>query len=139
MTNNDFFIGAGTTDAATSPIKLRKRTESLRSAGSLCTESCKPGDLVLVMWDNAFQNFKILQDSTSMYFLNADCNEALGLRVVDGVPSKLYCYGEVVDKEFCHARKVGSVLSALRLAISKGNLLHAMLVCATNLNEAVVF
>ncbi|XP_063918361.1 RB1-inducible coiled-coil protein 1 isoform X3 [Zophobas morio] len=98
--------GASTTDAATSPVKLRKRSEvSSPKAGKLNIESCKTGDMVLVVWDLAHQNFKILQESSSLYFLNADCLESLGLKVVDGQPNKLYCYAEVVEKEYCHARK----------------------------------
>ncbi|XP_008194414.1 RB1-inducible coiled-coil protein 1 isoform X2 [Tribolium castaneum] len=97
---------AATADAATSPVKTRKRSEtSSPKAGKLNIDSCKAGDLVLVVWDIQHQNFKILQESSSLYFLNADCLESLGLKVVDGQPNKLYCYAEVVEKEYCHARK----------------------------------
>jgi RB1-inducible coiled-coil protein 1 len=99
--------GAATSDAATSPLKSRKRSEmSWSRPGKLNIDSCKAGDLVLVVWDMTHQNFKILQESGSLYFLNADCLESLGLKVADGQPNKLYCYAEVVEKEYCHARKV---------------------------------
>jgi RB1-inducible coiled-coil protein 1 len=98
--------GAATSDAATSPLKSRKRSEmSWSRPGKLNIDSCKAGDLVLVVWDMTHQNFKILQESGSLYFLNADCLESLGLKVADGQPNKLYCYAEVVEKEYCHARK----------------------------------
>lgn len=101
------FLGAATADAATSPVKMRKRSEiSSPRTGKLNIDSCKPGDLVLVVWDLAHQNFKILQESSCLYFLNAECLDSLGLKIVDGQPNKLYCYAEVVDKEYCHARKV---------------------------------
>lgn len=104
---NVFLGAAATADAATSPVKTRKRSEiSSTKTGKLNIDSCKPGDLVLVVWDVQHQNFKILQDTNSLYFLNADSHESLGLKVVEGQPNKLYCYGEVVEKEYCHARKV---------------------------------
>ncbi|KAJ8968707.1 hypothetical protein NQ314_002162 [Rhamnusium bicolor] len=99
----------GKIDASTSPIKHRenmaKSEITVSRSGKLNIESCKAGDQVLVLWDVTHESFKILQENKHMYFLHSDYLEALGLEVTDGKPNKNYCTGEVIDKEYCHARK----------------------------------
>jgi RB1-inducible coiled-coil protein 1 len=71
--------------------------------------SCNTGDIVLVLWDEEMNNYVILQDSSTLYFLHSDCVEALGLSTsasTDEVPRKMYCLAQVVKKEYCFARKV---------------------------------
>lgn len=79
---------------------------SLSKTGKVNIESCKAGDLVVVLWDPNHESFQILQENKHMYFLHSDYLEVLGLEVVDGKPNKFYCTGVVIDKEYCHARKV---------------------------------
>lgn len=106
------FVGR---DATTSPIRQREamsRSEvSPARAGRVNVDSCKVGDLVVVLWDPSHESFKILQETRHMYFLHSDYLDVLGLEVADGKPNKLYCTGEVVDKEYCHARKVSTDIS----------------------------
>lgn len=101
----------GKCDAATSPTRFREKLTTsqtnLIQAGKISIASCNPGDPVLVVWDNVYQNFIILQESSILHFLNSDCLESLGLKPpTDGSQRKLYSTAEVVDKEYCHARKV---------------------------------
>ncbi|KAJ8977506.1 hypothetical protein NQ317_017124 [Molorchus minor] len=100
----------GKADATTSPVKQRNlmsRSEVFPSkSGKLYIDSCKAGDQVLVLWDATHENFKVLQEGAKyMYFLHSESLGVLGLQVQDGKPNKIYCTGEVIDKEFCHARK----------------------------------
>jgi RB1-inducible coiled-coil protein 1 len=64
---------------------------------------------VLVLWDEELNNYVILQDSSTLYFLHSDCVEGLGLSTsasTDEAPRKMYCLAQVVKKEYCFARKV---------------------------------
>lgn len=101
---------SGRVDAATSPIrnkeKLTKSQTTLIKSGHLSIETCRVGDSVLVIWNPTYENYTILQQSSSLYFLHADCLEPLGLKRVNNEERKMYCTGEVYDKEYCHARKV---------------------------------
>ncbi|XP_018567229.1 RB1-inducible coiled-coil protein 1 isoform X2 [Anoplophora glabripennis] len=96
-------------DATTSPIKqkeiMSRSDVSLAKAGKVNIESCKAGDLVLVLWDPGHESFQVLQENKHMYFLHSDYLEVLGLEVSDGKPNKFHCTGVVIDKEYCHARK----------------------------------
>lgn len=101
----------GKCDAATSPTRVREKLTtsqtSLLQAGKINIASCNVGDPVLVVWDNVYQNFVILQESSTLHFLNSDCLDLLGLKPAsDGSHRKLYSTAEVTDKEYCHARKV---------------------------------
>lgn len=69
-------------------------------------DQCKIGDHVLVIWDHEHQNFRIIQENKYKYFLHALCLESLGLEVNGGKPNKTYIVGEVIDKDYCYARKV---------------------------------
>lgn len=98
-------------DAATSPVKhkgLTKNQSSLMKPSSVSINSCKLGDLVLVVWNQQHENYTLLQESKYMFFLHSECLEPLGLKPATPEQRKLYCIGEVVDKEYCHARKVGN-------------------------------
>lgn len=71
------------------------------------TTSCNRGDVVLVLWDDEHMNYILLQQSTTFYFLNSESLEALDLKFgIDGSPKRTHAFAEVVDKEYCHARKV---------------------------------
>ena len=87
--------------------KLTKSTVGLVKQGRISISSCNPGDSVLILWDPQHRNYIIFQESTTFYFLNADCIDMLDLRVgADGIPKRMHVVAEVVDKEYCHARKV---------------------------------
>lgn len=106
-----FLVVEGKCDAATSPTRIREKLTTsqtnLIQSGKLSISSCNIGDPVLVVWENTYQNYVILQESSILYFLNSDCLDILGLRPPsDGSHRKLYATAEVTDKEYCHARKV---------------------------------
>lgn len=100
----------GKVDVGTSPKKhgdtLTKSQTSLVKYGKLSIDSCNKGDYVLVIWDKSHQNYIILQESACQYFLHSDCLELLGLKLLGGGEQKMYCTGEVYQREFCKARKV---------------------------------
>lgn len=113
-------------DAATSPEpsprkcrvskeKLSESTNSLIQQGKISIATCNEGDIVLVIWDDNFGTYTILQESSSYtYFLHLDSLCALGLRdnlrghknkILYTHPRKQYVVGEVVNKEYCQAKK----------------------------------
>ncbi|GLG97015.1 Uncharacterized protein GBIM_03857 [Gryllus bimaculatus] len=110
---------SGSRDAATSPDpasrnlhedrlrdKLSQSTTTLIQQGKISIMSCNIGDAVLVVWDEEHQNYTILQESSTLYFLHTDCLDSLGLKIQSGdSPRRLYSTGEVIEKEYCHAKK----------------------------------
>ncbi|XP_072402255.1 uncharacterized protein Atg17 isoform X2 [Diabrotica undecimpunctata] len=93
-------------DVTTSPIKQKesKRSEPTPK-GMLSVESCKSGDRVIVGWDKEHENFRVVQEKQHLYFVHSDYLEGLGLEVNEGQPNKHFCIAEVLDKEYCYARK----------------------------------
>ncbi|KAK0161341.1 hypothetical protein PV327_009821 [Microctonus hyperodae] len=86
--------------------KLMKSTTSLFQHLSFCLHTCNPGDMVIVLWDTVHSNYIIMQESRTMYFLHSECIDTLELRPgIDGMPKKTYVFGEVIDKQYCHAKK----------------------------------
>ncbi|CAG9854738.1 unnamed protein product [Phyllotreta striolata] len=95
----------GKVDAAGSSPKQKDSSKGDCSKGKISIDSCKPGDLVLVMWDEQHENFKILQENKHMFFLHSEYMAGLGLEITTGRPNRMFCLGEVLDKEYCYARK----------------------------------
>ncbi|CAG5085344.1 Similar to RB1CC1: RB1-inducible coiled-coil protein 1 (Homo sapiens) [Cotesia congregata] len=86
--------------------KLIKSTNSLLSQFSISLHTCNTGDCVVVLWDSVHTSYIVLQESTTMYFLHSDCVDLLGLKTgSDGIPKQIYVIGEVIDKQYCHAKK----------------------------------
>ncbi|XP_044588148.1 RB1-inducible coiled-coil protein 1-like [Cotesia glomerata] len=86
--------------------KLIKSTNSLLSQFSISLHTCNTGDCVVVLWDSVHTSYIVLQESTTMYFLHSDCVDLLGLKTgSDGIPKQIYVFGEVIDKQYCHAKK----------------------------------
>ncbi|XP_074099585.1 autophagy-related 17 [Cotesia typhae] len=89
--------------------RLIKSTNSLLSQFSISLHSCNTGDCVVVLWDSVHTSYIVLQESTTMYFLHSDCVDLLGLKTgSDGIPKQIYVIGEVIDKQYCHAKKKGN-------------------------------
>lgn len=66
--------------------------------------TCNPGDTVLVVWDTVHCNYAIYQESPTLYFLHSDCVDALNMGMNQN--SRKCVLAEVIDKEYCHAKKV---------------------------------
>ncbi|KAK4880673.1 hypothetical protein RN001_008819 [Aquatica leii] len=105
-------ICEGKVNAATSPIKpiskLTKSEVSLVKSSKLSIDSCHAGDLVLILWDPSYKNYRIIQESSHLYFLHSDCLETLDLNIKSREDRKPYYTGEVIEKDYCHAKKVGN-------------------------------
>ncbi|KZC12971.1 RB1-inducible coiled-coil protein 1, partial [Dufourea novaeangliae] len=89
-------------------ICLSRRLEMLENDNKKLNAEvhCNPGDIVLVFWDPTHGNYTVYQESTTLYFLNSDCVAALDLALnPEGPPLSIQTIAEVVDKEYCHARK----------------------------------
>lgn len=94
------------------------RTKSSSNSGSgsshklIVFESCAKGDMVFVVWSMRHQQFMVVQDSASLYFVHADSLPALNLRLPPAsadehqIPMPYYAIGKVIEKEYCQARKV---------------------------------
>lgn len=90
--------------------KMKKTAAKLVQQNRITVKTCNPGDIVLVFWDPTHGNYTLYQESLTLYFLNSDSVAALDLGPnPDGTPKSILTIAEVVDKEYCHARKVGSV------------------------------
>lgn len=110
-------------DAATSPEPSRRSSSSkpclhsqfrkkmeesitkMVQLGIITITSCNPGDVVLVFWDTAHGNYAIYQESQTLYFLHSDCVDALYVGL-NSNGSRKCILAVVIDKEYCHARKV---------------------------------
>lgn len=69
----------------------------------------KAGDTLVIVWDEDYQNFRVVQTGPVIYFLSLECIPLLGLAILGGNPkrpNKLYCLAEYVHREFLYARKV---------------------------------
>lgn len=87
--------------------KMKKIAAKLVQQGRITVNNCGRGDIVLVFWDPTHGNYTIYQESATLYFLSSDCIAAFDLSLnPDGTPKSIPIIAEVVDKEFCHARKV---------------------------------
>ncbi|XP_014479300.1 PREDICTED: RB1-inducible coiled-coil protein 1 isoform X2 [Dinoponera quadriceps] len=109
-------------DAATSPepsrrssskscfhsSQMRKKIEEgmakIAQLGVVTVTSCNPGDVVLVFWDPAHGNYAVYQESSTLYFLHSDYVDTLDVRM-NSNGSRKCVLAEVIDKEYCHARK----------------------------------
>ncbi|XP_031850148.1 autophagy-related 17 isoform X2 [Nomia melanderi] len=95
--------------------QLKKTAMMLKRRGRITVTSCETGDMVLVFWDPTYENYTIYQESSTLYFLNSDCIAALDLGLnPDGTPKSIQTIAEVVDKEYCHAKKSENRYHVLR-------------------------
>ncbi|XP_047346593.1 RB1-inducible coiled-coil protein 1 isoform X3 [Vespa velutina] len=112
-------------DAATSPdgavpyfhlshLWKKKNITKLVQQGRITVTTCNPGDMVLVVWDPVHWSYALLQESSTLYFVNSDCVESLGF-TADGAPKIFEAIVEVINKEYCIARK-----STNRYRVSQG-------------------
>ncbi|XP_036148269.1 RB1-inducible coiled-coil protein 1 isoform X1 [Monomorium pharaonis] len=83
--------------------KVAEKVAKMVQQGIVTVTSCNPGDVVLVVWDGIHGNYAVYQESSTLYFLHSDYVDALDVGMN---PSSRKCVlAEVIDKEYCHARK----------------------------------
>ncbi|XP_003707810.1 autophagy-related 17 isoform X1 [Megachile rotundata] len=86
--------------------KIEKTAGTLAEEGRITVSTCNPGDIVLVCWNPAHKKYMLYQESSMHYFLNSECISTLKLKMrSDGTPKKLHIIAEVIDKQYCQARK----------------------------------
>ncbi|XP_022248429.1 RB1-inducible coiled-coil protein 1-like isoform X2 [Limulus polyphemus] len=98
-----------------SVMEVSTREDSHSSAcKSLCTSSagdkvsvltCNIGDVILLCYDDRYQNYLAFYLGPVLHFLHTDSLDALGLKTMSGEPRKLYTLAEVTNKEYCQAKK----------------------------------
>ena len=85
-------------------------------SGKISVTSVDKGDTVMVVWNEDHNNYVIYTEPSAgliMHFLHSDCLLSLGLTPSSSAsssggsngPRKLFSTGEVVDKEYCQAKK----------------------------------
>jgi len=85
--------------------QLTKSMTSLISTGKVSVSSCSPGEVVLVLWSDEHTNYQIYHEGSVLHFLHTDSALSLGLGLQPGTARKKQVTAEVVDKEYCQARK----------------------------------
>ncbi|KAL4236922.1 reticulophagy [Mactra antiquata] len=67
--------------------------------------SCHVGDLVLLCLDERLDQYVVFTVGTTLHFLHTECLSPLGLKSESGEARKQWLIAEVVDKEYCQAKK----------------------------------
>ncbi|XP_018049229.1 PREDICTED: RB1-inducible coiled-coil protein 1 isoform X2 [Atta colombica] len=83
--------------------KVAEKVAKMVQQGIVTITSCNPGDVVLVVWDAVHCNYAVYQESSTFYFLHSDCVGAM--EGMNPSASRKCVLAEVIDKEYCHARK----------------------------------
>lgn len=88
---------------------LRNRMEVVKlvQQGRITINTCNPGDVVLAVWDPVHQSYVLLQESSTLYFVHSDSIQTLGI-TSSGTPKRYEAMVEVIDKEYCIARKTSN-------------------------------
>ncbi len=84
--------------------QLSKSMLALVSSGKVSVTSVDRGDIVMVMWSEDHNNFSIYTEPSvnlALHFLHNESVQILGL----SASTKKYTTAEVVDKEYCQAKK----------------------------------
>jgi len=89
--------------------QLTKSMLVLVSSGKINVASVDRGDIVMVVWNEAHNNFSIYTEpcfDLPLHFLHNESTHLLGLSIPPNNASKIrYTSAEVVDKEYCQAKK----------------------------------
>lgn len=85
--------------------KVADKMIKMVQQGIVSITSCNAGDVVLVIWDTVHGNYAVYQESSTLYFLHSDCVDSLDMEMNPN-SSRRCVLAEVIDKEYCHARKV---------------------------------
>lgn len=87
--------------------KRAKLSALAQGSGGITINSCSKDDVVMIVWNNAHEQYTVIQDSSILYFLHAESYNDMKLVTVppNTYPRVCYCIGKVTDKEYCHAKK----------------------------------
>ena len=85
--------------------QLTRSMTSLITTGKVSVLSAERGEIVLVVWSDVYSNYSIYHEGSILHFLHTESVESLGLSLERGVPRKIQITAEVVEKEYCQARK----------------------------------
>ncbi|XP_059618190.1 RB1-inducible coiled-coil protein 1 isoform X2 [Phlebotomus argentipes] len=94
-----------------------KMSSSSFGKGLISVTTCSKGDLVLVIWNSAHDQYIIVQEASLLYFLHGESYNTLKLPrpVANETPTVTHVIARVIEKEFCVARKDEN-----RYKVSKG-------------------
>ncbi|XP_052258142.1 RB1-inducible coiled-coil protein 1-like isoform X2 [Dreissena polymorpha] len=67
--------------------------------------SCQVGDLVLLCLDERLNQYVVFTVGSTLHFLHTECLTHLGLKPEPGQPKKQWLIAEVMEKEYCQAKK----------------------------------
>ena len=96
---------------------MTKSVSHKLKSGKISVTSVDKGDTVMVVWNEEHNNYVIYTEPLAgliMHFLHADSLASLGLTPSNSIASnggdnhssrKLFSTGEVIDKEYCQAKK----------------------------------
>jgi len=78
--------------------------------GRISVVSSARGDRVMIVFSEKHNNYAIYVEGSVLHFLHSDCLDDLGLSKDKGggEERKRFLTAEVVDKEFCQAKKAGN-------------------------------
>ncbi|XP_067677327.1 RB1-inducible coiled-coil protein 1-like isoform X2 [Haliotis asinina] len=93
--------------------KLQERVMELSMTASTRTlaqdkvsiTSCMVGDLVLLCLDERHDQYVVFTITSTLHFLHTECLESLGLKTGPSEARKSWVLAEIVDKEYCQAKK----------------------------------
>lgn len=88
--------------------QLTKSMMVLVSSGKVNVASVDRGDVVMVVWNEDHKNFSIYTEPSfdlPLHFLHNESFQILGLNVPPNNGCRRYTTAEVVDKEYCQAKK----------------------------------
>ncbi|CAG2115227.1 unnamed protein product, partial [Medioppia subpectinata] len=66
---------------------------------------CEVGDIVLIYYEEKFNNYIVFTLNNVLHFVHTDCLDALSLKSVTGEAHQRWTIAEVTDKEYCQAKK----------------------------------
>ncbi|CAH1774266.1 unnamed protein product [Owenia fusiformis] len=86
-------------------LSMSTSTRSMVTQDKVSITSCNVGDIVLLCLDERHDHYVVFSVGVTLHFLHSECLEALGLKIQPNEPRKSWVLGEIVDKEYCQAKK----------------------------------
>lgn len=84
-------------------LSMTASTSALTQLDKVAVLSCNIGDIVLLTYDERFENYIVFTIGYVLHFLHTDCLEALMLG--PGESRKSWALAEITEKEYCQAKK----------------------------------